>query len=195
MFTQVSFGQTDTRELINAENIESIRINTDEVYLLKITSTESSKIIIETHSEGEYFNEIQLQTQIKGAELEISTKYPERLVNGFDKLSAHKVFSLEIELKVPEGLEIFITSNIASLEAYGDFESIYADLKQGYCKLKEFEGGAVINTYSGNILVETSSGLIEASSRNGTVQIPDYLPGRNPLRLTSIDGDIMVRKN
>jgi len=195
MFTQVSFGQTDTRELIASENIKSIRINTDEVYLLKITSTEFSEIKIKTHSEGEYFNEIQLQTRIKETELEILTKYPERLVNGFDKLSAHKVFSLEVELMVPEGLEIFITSNIASLETNGKFNSIYADLKQGYCKLKKFEGDAVINTYSGNILVETSSGIIEASSRNGTVQIPDYLPGRNPLRLTSIDGDIMVRKN
>ncbi len=195
MFAQVSFGQTDTRELIDAENIKSIRINTDEVYLLKITSSASSEINIKTHSEGEYFNEIQLQTRIKGTELEILTKYPERLVNGFDKLSAHKVFSLEIELRIPEGLEIFITSNIASLETNGDFESISADLKQGYCKLENFEGAAVINTYSGNILVETSSGLIEASSRNGDVQIPDFIPGRNPIRLTSIDGDIMVRKN
>lgn len=70
-----------------------------------------------------------------------------------------------------------------------------ADLKQGYCKLTEFSGAATINTYSGNILIEITSGLIDASSRNGEVETPDFMPGRNPLRLTSIDGDIKVRKN
>lgn len=189
------FAQRDTREIIDAENIKSIQIDTDEVYHIKITATKTSQISISTHSEGEYFNDIILNTEQQKDVFKISTRYPERLTGGYDKLSAHKVFSLEIELEVPQGLEVIINSNIASVEASGEFRSIYADLKQGYCKLLDFSGDAVINTYSGHILVETSSGLIEAESRNGTVEIPDFLPGRNPLRLKSIDGDIKVRKN
>ncbi|WP_300433859.1 hypothetical protein [Christiangramia sp.] len=190
-----SFGQRETREIIDAKNLTGIQINTDEVFLLSLNVIETSQIKIKTHSEGEYFDNIILETEIKGKNLIITTNYPERLAGGFDKLSAHKVFSLEIELEVPKGLEISIKSNIASLQAKGAFKSMYADLKQGYCKLNNFSGSAVINTYSGNIFVETSAGLIEANSRNGTVVIPKILPGRNPLRLTSIDGDIMVRKN
>lgn len=195
LFATVSFSQKDTREIIDADNIKSISIDTDEVYLLKIISTETSQVRIKTHSEGEYYDDIVLESLLHGEELRITTKYPERLTGGFDKLSAHKVFSLAIELEIPEGLEVSIKSNIASLQARGNFKSVYADLKQGYCKLIEFTGTAVINTYSGNILVETSSGLLEANSRNGEVDVPEFLPGRNPLRLTSIDGDIMVRKN
>lgn len=190
-----SFGQRETREIIDAKNLSGIQINTDEVFLLSLNVIETSQIKIKTHSEGEYFDNIILETEIKGKNLIITTNYPERLAGGFDKLSAHKVFSLEIELEVPKGLEISIKSNIASLQAKGAFKSMYADLKQGYCKLNNFSGSAVINTYSGNIFVETSAGLIEANSRNGTVVISKILPGRNPLRLTSIDGDIMVRKN
>ncbi len=189
------FAQKDTREIMDAETIKSIQIDTDEVYLIKITSTGTSQISISTHSEGEYFNDIILNTEQKKDVLKISTQYPERLTGGYDKLSAHKVFSLEIELEIPRGLEVVINSNIASVEASGDFKSFYADLKQGYCELLNFSGHAVINTYSGHILVETASGLIEAESRNGTIEIPEFLPGRNPLRLKSIDGDIKVRKN
>lgn len=194
-FTTICFSQKDTREIIDADNIKSISIYTDEVYLINIISTETSQVRIKTHSEGEYYNDIILETLVRGEDLSITTKYPGKLTGGFDKLSAHKVFSMEIELEIPEGLEVSIKSNIAALQTEGNFESVYADLKQGYCKLKEFTGTAVINTYSGNILVETSSGLIKANSRNGEVKTPKFLSGRNPLRLTSIDGDIMVRKN
>ena len=188
-------SQKDTREIIDAENLSRINIDTDEVYLINIVTTNKSEVRIRTHSEGEYFDDIILNTSIEGDKLIIKTKYPQRLAGGYDKLSAHKVFSLEIELMIPENLEVRISSNIASVQGMGDFKSIFAELKQGYCKLLDFSGNAVINTYSGNIFVETSSGLIEANSRNGKVDIPEFLPGRNPLKLTSIDGNIMVRKN
>ncbi|SDS42847.1 hypothetical protein [Gramella sp. MAR_2010_147] len=195
LFSVNSFSQKETQEIIDAHHIKSIQINTDEVFLVRIISVKSSKIRIKTYSEGEYFRQIVLESSINGDELLIDTNYPKQLAGGYDKLSAHKVFSLEVHLEIPEGLEINIRSNIASLEAKGEFKSVNADLKQGYCKLTEFSGAATINTYSGNILIETTSGLIDASSRNGEVETPDFMPGRNPLRLTSIDGDIKVRKN
>ena len=188
-------AQKNTREIISAENISTIHINTDEVYLINIVTTNTSEIRIRTHSEGEYFDDIILESAVKDGRLKIKTRYPEILTGGSDKLSAHKVFSLEIEMGVPDNLEVIISSNIASVQGRGEFKTIYADLKQGYFKMLDFKGSAVVNTFTGNIYMETSSGLIEANSRNGKVDIPEFLPGRNPLRLTSIDGDIMVRKN
>ncbi|TRO67270.1 hypothetical protein [Christiangramia sabulilitoris] len=194
LFSSVVFSQKDTAEVIDASEIQNIQIETDEVYLIRIISTNTSHIKIRTHSEGEYFNRIIVNSEIAGNILTISTQYPEELRGGYDKLSAHKVFSLEIEMEVPSGLQVNVQSNIASLHCSGKFESIFAELKQGYCKLLEFTGSAVVNTFSGYIHVETSTGMIEASSRNGRVDIPEFLPGRNPLKLASIDGNIMVRK-
>ena len=188
------FAQKDTHEIIDASGIERINIETNEVYLIRMFSTNTDKIKVRTHSEGEYFNQILLKTRVQGKQLEISTEYPQRLTSGYDKLSAHKVFSLEIELEIPQDMNITVRSNIASLEGKGEYRSVFAELKQGYCTLRDFTGSTVINTYSGNILVETSRGLIEARSRNGRVEIPEFLPGRNPIKLTSIDGDIIVRK-
>lgn len=187
-------AQRNTSEIIDAGNIKSISIQSDEVYLIKITTSEKDQITISTHSEGEYYNDIALESSVKDDRLIINTSYPQKLTSGYDKLSAHKVFSLEIELQIPENLEITINSNIASLKGRGTFKSIFAELKQGYCELLDFSGAAVINTFSGYIFVETEYALIEAKSRNGKVEIPNSLPGRNPLKLTSIDGDIKVRK-
>jgi DUF4097 and DUF4098 domain-containing protein YvlB len=191
----VGSAQKDTREILDAANISVIDIHTNEVFLINIISSTTSSIRINTHAEGEYFNQIILETNIENNRLAIKTKYPERLTGGFDKLSAHKVFSLEIEIAIPEGMEVNVRSNIASLQTQGEFKSIFAELKQGYCKLQDFAGTAIINTFSGNILVETSSGLLDASSRNGRIDVPDFLPGRKPIRLRSIDGDIKVLKN
>ena len=192
--TGIVAAQRDTREILDAEKIQKIRIETDEVFKIEITAGNSPGIKIKTHSEGEYYNEIALQTEIVQEELIITTQYPQILSGGYDKLSAHKVFSLEIEMQVPEGMEISLKSNIASLITHGKFSSVTANLNEGYCQLLNFEGAAVINTFNGNILVETSRGIIEANTRHGKVDIPEFLPGRNPLRLTSIEGNILVRK-
>lgn len=193
--TALGFAQRDTREIINAENIERININSDEVYLINIVASDKDQIMISTHSEGEYYNEIALETSINNKGLIINTSYPRKLTSGYDKLSAHKVFSLEIQLHIPEGMEVNVKSNIANLQGKGNFRSLFAELKQGYCKLIDFSGTAVINTFTGNIFVETKAGILQAKSRNGKVEIPDFIPAGNPITLTSIDGDIKVRKN
>lgn len=187
-------AQRDTREIFNASGIESIDILTNEVFKITITATNTDRIRLITHSEGEYFNQILVQTKVDNGNLSIRTSYPQELTGGFDKLSAHKVFSLELELEIPKDLEISVDSNIASLITFGSFSQLTANLKDGYCDLKEFAGNATINTYDGNIRVETGSGLVDAESRNGTVEIPEHFSGRNPIKLKSIDGNILVLK-
>lgn len=195
MMGPVLLAQKNTQEIIDASRIERIRIESDEVFLVTVRTASVSEISIETHSEGEYFDHILLDSKIENGTLVLSSEFPEALEGGYDKLSAHKVFSLEIEMIVPENIELSVTSNIASLVTEGNFKAVYANLKQGYCHLLNFNGNAEINTYDGDILVETRHGIIEASSRHGDVEIPEFLPGRNPLRLISIDGNIKVRKN
>ena len=187
-------AQRDTREIFNAAGIESIDILTNEVFRITITATNTDRIRLFTHSEGEYFNQILVLTKVDDGNLSIKTSYPQELTGGFDKLSAHKVFSLELELEVPKDHEISVDSNIASLITSGAFSQLTANLKDGYCDLKDFSGNATINTYDGNIRVETAYGLVEARSRNGTVEIPEHLVGRNPIKLKSIDGNILVLK-
>lgn len=188
------FGQRETLETIDAKSVEAIQIYADEVYSISIETYEGSEIIIATHSEGEYYNRIRLNTEIQNERLILSTHYPEALSGGYDKLSAHKVFSLDLQLKIPANLKLYIESNLASVSAIGEFEFLELRLKQGFCELRDFSGNGNVQTIMGDILVETRNTRVEAASRNGKLNLP--LPGKGDklLKLTSVNGDISLRK-
>ena len=92
--------------------------------------------------------------EISDDKLFLKSEYIEILQSGYDKLSAHKVFSLEIKLIVPENLKIEIESNIASVTAIGEFEYLQIQLKQGNCEVLNFSGNALVNTFTGNIFFQ-----------------------------------------
>ncbi|MDR9457605.1 MAG: hypothetical protein RI572_09360 [Salegentibacter sp.] len=195
MFYSLSlFSQKETLEIIDAKSVEGIQIYADEVYSISIETYEGSEIIIATHSEGEYYNRIRLNTEIQDENLILSTQYPEALSGGYDKLSAHKVFSLDLELKIPERLKLYIESNLASVTATGEFKFLELRLNQGFCDLRDFSGNGNVQTIMGNILVETLNTRVEAESRNGNLEMPLARNGDNLLKLTSVNGDIRLRK-
>ncbi len=189
-------AQKDTSKQLDAKEIKSIYIDTDEVFKIIIkTSTNSDLISISSHSEGEYFNDIALDTEVRANSIYLTTKFREILKSGFDKLSAHKVFSLEITLEIPEELQVFVKSNIASVEAEGDFNFIQVQLNSGYCNLSNFIGNALVNTYNGAITIQTTDATVSASSRNGKVILPLDFSGKHVIKATSINGDIRIVEN
>jgi len=196
LFSLFASAQKNTSTQIDAKEIQSLYIDTDEVFKIIIkTSTNSNQISISTHSEGEYFNDIALNTEVRKNSVYLTTQFREILQSGFDKLSAHKVFSLEVTLEVPEGLRVFIKSNIASVEAKGAYKFIQVQLNSGYCNLSDFMGNALVNTYNGAITIETTDATVTASSRNGKVILSADLSGKDIIKATSINGDIRVVEN
>ncbi len=195
LFTLVVSAQKDTSQLLDAKEIKNLYIDTDEVFKINIRTIKGDAIFISTHAEGEYFNDIALDTKVQGESIYLSTQFRKILQSGYDKLSAHKVFSLEITLKIPEKLQVFIKSNIAAVEAEGVYEFLQIQLNSGYCNLNNFEGNALINTYNGAISVKTSSATVIASSRNGEVFLPPDLNGSHTIKATSINGNIRIEEN
>jgi hypothetical protein len=189
-------AQKDTSKQLGAKEIKSIYIDTDEVFKINIkTSTNSDLVSISTHSEGEYFNDIALNTEVRENAIYLTTKFREILKSGFDKLSAHKVFSLEITLEIPEELQVFVKSNIASVEADGAYDFVQVQLNSGYCNLSNFTGNALVNTYNGAITIQTTDATVTASSRNGKVILPSVVIGKHVIKATSINGDIRIVEN
>ena len=99
--TVIVVAQKDTQNILNSDFKEVI-IDANEVFKINIFSEKRKTLKYRSHSEGEYLNDIRLTTSLKNGKLYIETQYPEQLVGGFDKLSAHKVFSLEVDLYLPE---------------------------------------------------------------------------------------------
>jgi len=189
------YSQKDTSLLYDAGEIKKLYIETEEVFKINIKTGNTDKITLSTHSEGEYYNDISLEMVVEQDKMILSSKFPPRLQGGYDKLSAQKVFSMEITLEIPEGLEVYVKSTMGSLKGSGSFKYLEAELRSGNCKLENFTGNALINTYSGRTEVETSNATITASSRSGKVSLPVYLSGPNKIEIRSISGDIRVREN
>lgn len=195
LISLAGYSQKDTSLLYDAGEIKKLYIITEEVFKINIKTGETDKITLSTHSEGEYYNDISLEMAVEQDKMVLSSKFPSRLQGGYDKLSAQKVFSMEITLEIPEGLEVYVKSNMGSLTGSGSYKYLEAELRTGNCKLENFKGNALINTYSGRTEVETSNATVIASSRSGKVSLPVYLSGPNKIEIRSISGDIRVREN
>lgn len=186
------FSQKSTLESYDAKDIQQLYIHLDEVFKINVTTSKTNRIGITTSAQGEYYNDISLEVEVLQERLVLTSKFREILQSGFDKLSAHKVFSMEITLEIPEGLEVYIDSNIAAVMAEGNFQNFQAQLRSGVCHLHNFSGDALVNTYSGGIVVETQNATIIASSRKGRLYIPRISLGEHKVELRSITGDIRV---
>lgn len=192
LFQIPATAQNHTDHIIEAADIGKIVLSSDEIYNIRISTHQNKEIRITTDTEGEYYNQINLDIERRAETLFLNSRYPEILQSGYDKLSAHKVFSMEVSLSIPEGMVVEINSNVASVFLKGAYERVLVQLKTGSCYLQDFEGNAVINTYDGNILGSALSLDPEATSRHGTVEVPSGPAGIHKMVLTSINGDIKL---
>lgn len=187
-------AQKRTLEVLDAADIKSLIISSDEIFKIHLTTIPGNEIRIHTMTDGEYYNDISLDSEVQGEVLLLSSRYREILQSGFDKLSAHKVLSMEIEVEIPQNMRVEILSNVASLFGSGTYDRLFVQLKSGSCYLKDFEGDAVINTYEGNVDIETVNARVQASSRHGAVEVGEPGYGANKVTVTSINGNIRVNK-
>ena len=191
-FSLQIFAQKTIVEVFDAQHLTAIEFNSEEVYKITVRTASVNEITLKTHTEGEYFNNISLDSEVKGGTLFLKSRFRETLQSGFDKLSAHKLFVMEVELIVPEELDLEITSNLGSVFLSGNYANVFLELKAGSAYLNNFTGNAVINTYDGNIEVQSPSVSVEAESRHGTVEVPIVAKGIHHLKLRSINGNIKV---
>lgn len=187
-------AQKNVNHILDAAGIEAIVLNSNEIYKISLVTSTDQYIRVSTRADGEYFDDISLSSRIEDQTLFLKSEYKRILQSGYDKLSAHKVFAMEVELQIPEDMRVEIRSNLASIFMRGKYESVLIQTKSGSSYLKDFTGDAVINTFEGNIEVETANAEVSAQSRNGEVKIPIKNGGLNKLFLTTINGNIKVQE-
>lgn len=179
---------------LSAEHIERISINGNQIFSISVSSSNSNQIKIISVLDGEYQNEFQVDIKEENTTLNLSLERFSFDVIPDDKRNAHKVIAATLQLEIPQHLDVFITSDIGSVNLEGDFSSLYVELLQGHCRVDGETKSALINTIDGDIKVETNSGVIDAQSNNGNVVV-DYFPkSASTWTLTSINGDITVEK-
>lgn len=187
-------AQIENTETIDAEGIQEIIILADEIFQVEINTASKNSVEIKSISEGEYLQHIHVQSKIAGEKLVLTSAYQEILTSGFDKLSAHKVYAVNLQLSIPENLKVTVISNLASVYAQGSFRYFEVELKSGRCELINFQGEALINTYGGDVWVETNRANVDAQTNHGKIQVDKSLKSGEPIHIKSISGDIKVMK-
>jgi hypothetical protein len=185
-------AQKVVENTIDAKNITTVIIEGDDMFNIKLTSKPVEMIALKTKSEGEYSEDVVVLSSIKQDSLIISSAFQPLYVNHNDKLSAHKVLSIEAELIVPKDCNIYLKSKSANVEVIGSYKTLILELSQGNCDLKSFAGNAIINTVEGQIILNTNYARVEAYTKTGTITREEITLGNNEIKLNSVNGNISI---
>ncbi|MBC8755192.1 hypothetical protein H2O64_10945 [Kordia sp. YSTF-M3] len=145
------FAQKVTQQTFSIHEIEEIRINTDKIFQLNIFSTNDNVIKIETKMEGEYFRDLNIITSTKNKQLQLSCELAEGFELPNDKLSAHKVFSVSMNIYIPKQLKVQLEGDATQIYVTGKYKKFLAMLISGNYTLENFHSEAKIQTKKGNI--------------------------------------------
>lgn len=197
LFSASLFAQKKLFKEYDASDIHSVYVESDAIFQIKFVTAQTDKINIYTQIEGETFESALLHTEIVEGILKITTGRTPDFVPFNDKLSAHKVLSIVIEIILPEGLALDVYSTLASVHAEGYYDQVQINLARGSCHFSSFRfrESVYINTISGNITVEIKNAKVTAQSRNGNIVISEGMTVGGSIHLQSIDGDITVIKS
>tara|TARA_B100001971_G_C18023842_1_gene448888 strand:- start:125 stop:742 length:618 start_codon:yes stop_codon:yes gene_type:complete len=189
-----SVAQKQTEKQWNAQQIEKVDINGEGIFKIYIKNSESNTIDLVVKFEGEHSENLVIIDSINQGVLKLSTGFQPLFKADNDKLSAHKVLSVELQLSIPKHIDLNIKSDIAQTKIEGQFPNVFIELKTGNCTLDPFFGNATINTISGNINIKTNNAKTIAKSKTGIVDVKQFKLALYQLNLQTVNGNINVSK-
>lgn len=171
-----------------------IQIDTDNCYQAEISSYEGEQLIVEASMEGEYAEAFSMNISEEGNTVWIGPQLSPEFEFPNDKLSAHKVVSLSLRVKIPayRNLQVFGTSCNVTLS--GAFNEVDVVLNDGNCTLNQVAQQVNVNTQSGNILLNSFQGVVRAKSHYGRVKREDFPEGDEQYDLETVSGDITLHR-
>ena len=188
-----AISQKLVEKQLDATRFEHIIISSEIINTLVIMSEATDQIRIVNKVAGENYENVILTTSEENKTLKIGTSYSPYFIAENDKLAAHKVMSIDIELTLPNFLFVEVHTPIASISVKGNYSNFHAYLENGDCQLNNFLGNAAIKTKQGNIEVHAKENVSgRAFSANGSVV--NYLPGKAKYTIIaeSRDGNISL---
>ena len=175
---------------------DRLEIISDDIFNIVIFSNDTTSINVVTKIEGEPYENVVLNISEKNKTLTLSTGFTPYFQAVNDKLAAHKVISIEMELYISNKLEVFVRSTMTSLITHGSFMDLQVELGKGNCVLNDFEGDAHLFTIDGNITVIAHDTVkAEGKTRNGKLISELSTIGNYAILAESVNGDITLLKS
>ncbi|MCJ7466401.1 MAG: hypothetical protein MUO53_06870 [Maribacter sp.] len=187
-------GQKIIKKTILNPNISLIQIDANNCYEIRIKTAKSEELSIEAVIDGEYNKDQLVSLRQQGAGILIETGFQPNFIAPNDKLSAHKVISISLTIRLPEDKNVEVFGTNSTVRITGTYENLKVVLDDGRCYLEQVSRSAVISTKSGDIIANCAEGTINALSKYGTVHRDSIPQGKNYYSLTSTTGNISIHK-
>ncbi len=187
------FAQKKVEQTFDIEGLKAIVIDSDLIFKITMHTQPVTFIQLNTVVDGETYASTLVNTKVVDDRLEIRTGRTPDFTPFNDKLSAHKVLSIELEMIIPENMNVDIRSTLAEVNLNGLYGKLQIDLGRGGLigrgvRFRE----SVINTMSGNITIALTEANVTALSRNGSRNVATVFNEGPPCIIQTIHGDIDV---
>lgn len=176
------------------QNITHIYFNLNDVFTIKLHTTKDHQIKMNASSEGEYANHFIITEKHTNNTLNFEGKIAFTFPNYQDKLSAHKIHAIVVDVWVPEKLNIIIQTDIGNIFASGKHETLLIETVSGDSYLTNVSGAIKVNALSGNISLAVDSGLVSVITNLGVIDRVLLPIGPSTFELNTNKGDINVKK-
>lgn len=190
----VAHGQKLVSKVIaNPEN-QYIFVDTKNCFEVTLKTWSEKKLEVKATIEGEYVKDLVVKIEEKGKDVFVSAGFLPNFINPNDKLSAHKVVSIALDISIPDNTNIQIFGTNTNIMASGNYKDLKVTLSDGHCSLKNILANAEVKTQKGNITLTTESGKILANSQYGKVGTHNIPVGTAKYSLSSVEGNIRLNK-
>ncbi|PIF00670.1 MAG: hypothetical protein CR994_04745 [Maribacter sp.] len=190
----VSNAQKIVKKSIFDTDFTYLEINAETCFKVELTTSESKEIVVEACIDGEYRNDLLVKLEHNGPVIELSTGFYPGFVKPNDKLSAHKVISISLEVRIPNNMKVSLLGTSTHVFAKGSYDYLKIVLDDGICNLDSFSGMAEVITRGGDINVSAKSAMFETRTDFGKIESDSIPEGDDFYDLTTTTGDIHLMK-
>lgn len=169
-----------------------VHVNSEVCFELRLRNSDSDQVVVEAKLDGEYSEDLVISMEEDGNTLIITPGFRPNFKHPNDKLSAHKVVSVFLEIAIPAYTNFMIFGTHTRVSAKGIYTKGKVILDDGSCDLQAEAEELEVVTQSGDIRFTSKGAALKVDSKFGAVHGDTISSGNGQVTLQTISGDIEV---
>jgi len=177
------------KTMLNPE-IKAIAIDGINCFKINMKTSNSDELEVRAKIEGEYKKNLILNLREEGSNLFVNAGFSPNFKDPNDKLSAHKVVSISLDIGLPESQRVQVNGLSCNVFVTGNYEQLKITLNDGNCSLNNVSEKVFVVTQSGDINLRSKRGKIKSVSKFGKIEDNDIPIGTDYYSLKTTTGNI-----
>jgi len=196
LFFSLNFlaSQKLVKKTIIDDTISFFQVDSSNCFIIDIQTTDTDEIVVEATIDGEYKKDLVLNVEEEGKSVTVSADFQPNFKNPNDKLSAHKVVSIALVIKLPANKNVQVFGTSSTIQTSGLYKKLRITLNDGTVQLNDVKGFVDITTQSGDIIVESAMAEILSTSKYGKVDENLIPTGNTKYQLNTVTGNIRLKR-